>query len=122
MHKTQSGNMYIDVNLKVAVDMYETIRIMCKVNPSITENYLATLKEVPVRFTNVCVLQSGVKFFTTYRGGNIIKNVPVNFKYHETKPLSIAEIKTKKTGTYPVRGLLRWLKEKEEIDTTHKGC
>ena len=110
---------YFEIKFKTGVDQYTNIKIMKIQNPGITEEHLKALQSgaVPVKISKVYKTTSGSVFFNSFRGSMIEENATVNFKLNDNACLLLKDIKTRVSGTFTVKGCIKWLTEENVKDT-----
>ena len=109
----ETGNKYFDVRLKTSGTTTDIIRVMTKQNPGIKIQLFKDKKfaSQPVKLTNVTKVASGTLFFNSNRGSRIEDVSAVTFKNTPLKDLKLIDIKDKFSGTFTVKGCIKWLKE-----------
>ena len=118
---SKSGNKYFDVNLKTSLDEYTSVRVMMNSNSEVTQDIFHAKKanSMPVTLTKITTVQSGTKFYNSYRGSKVI-DAPcaVDFKMDETTHVFIKDLKGKDNGEFIVIGCIRWISHTHETPAT----
>ena len=87
--------------------------VVTKQNPSIKIQLFKdkTFASQPVKLTNVTKVASGTLFFNSNRGSRIEDASAVTFKNTPLEDLKLIDIKDEFSGTFTVKGCIKWLKE-----------
>ena len=112
-------NDYIDISIKISKTESQLIRIMESSNPMISMDYLKRFKQAvqPVVFTRLSSTSSGIDFFNSYRGRRVTTSKQVQFTFDKDLAIPIDEICQEITGIFDAIACIRWLREKQVIQT-----